>query len=476
MRLIRLCLGVLLVALLAPAVRADRPPNFVIIFCDDMGYADPACFGNKDVPTPHIDRIAKEGIQFTDFYVGQPICSASRAALMTGCYPNRVGILGALGPMAKIGISDREVIIPQVLKKQGYATAIIGKWHLGREPDFLPTHHGFDEYFGIPYSHDMGHRPNNKNPELPLMEGDKVIEEKPDISQLTTRYTERAVDYIGRNKDHPFFLYLAHNLPHVPLGVSDKFKGKSKRGLYGDVTMEIDWSVGQVLDAIKANRLDDHTLVMFASDNGPWLVYGDHAGRADPLREGKMTTFDGGCRTPCAMRWPGVIRPGQVSHEIVRSMDVLPTFAKLAGTAAPTDRIIDGNDISPLLKGETTKSPDDAYFYYWGKDLQAVRHGKWKLHVAHDYIHPDPVGSGGKPGKTVKLKIPESLFDMETDPSEQHDLAAAHPEIVKELSTLLEQCRQDMGDGNRKGKNVREPGRVDRAQADGQVDWSNGFD
>jgi arylsulfatase A-like enzyme len=449
----------------APLARAaDRPPNFVIIFCDDMGYADPACFGNKDVPTPNIDRLGAEGIRFTDFYVSQATCTASRAALLTGCYSNRVSMFGALSPLAKTGINDHEILLPQVLKKRGYATGMIGKWHLGWQPVFLPTRHGFDEYFGIPYSHDMTPKPSRPNyPPLPLMEGEKVIETNPDASQLTTRYTERAVDYIGRNKDRPFFLYLAHNLPHVPLGVSDKFKGKSKRGLYGDVTMEIDWSVGQVLDALKANGLDDNTLVMFASDNGPWLLYGDHAGRAEPLREGKATMFDGGCRTPCLMRYPGVIKPGRVSHEIVMAMDVLPTFAKLAGAEAPTDRKIDGLDISPLLKGETDKSPHDTFFYYWNKELQAVRHGKWKLHAPHTYVKPDPPGSGGKPGKYATLSIGESLYDLDVDVGETNDVAAQNPEVVKELRKLLDDCREDMGDSltKRVGKNVRPAGNVE---------------
>jgi arylsulfatase A-like enzyme len=465
MRVMRLCLAVVLFALVSLHARAaDRPPNFVIIFCDDMGYADPACFGNKDVPTPNIDRLGAEGIRFTDFYVSQATCTASRAALLTGCYSNRVSMFGALSPLAKTGINDHEILLPQVLKKRGYATGMIGKWHLGWQPVFLPTRHGFDEYFGIPYSHDMTPKPSRPNyPPLPLMEGEKVIETNPAASQLTTRYTERAVAYIGRNKDRPFFLYLAHNLPHVPLGVSDKFKGKSKRGLYGDVTMEIDWSVGQVLDALKANGLDDNTLVMFASDNGPWLLYGDHAGRAEPLREGKATMFDGGCRTPCLMRYPGVIKPGRVSHEIVMAMDVLPTFAKLAGAEAPTDRKIDGLDISPLLKGETDKSPHDTFFYYWNKELQAVRHGKWKLHAPHTYVKPDPPGSGGKPGKYATLSIGESLYDLDVDVGETNDVAAQNPEVVKELRKLLDDCREDMGDSltKRVGKNVRPAGNVE---------------
>lgn len=448
--------------------KADtRPPNFIIVFVDDMGWSDLHCFGAEDIQTPNLDRMASEGLRLHDFYVGQPICSASRAALMTGCYPNRVGILGALSPLAKIGISDHEMIIPQMLKQKNYATAIVGKWHLGRPTQFLPLHHGFDEYFGIPYSHDMfGGR--NGVPPIPLMEGDKIIETNPDKNQLTTRYTERAVDFIHRSKDKPFFLYLAHNLPHVPIGVSDKFRGKSHRGLYGDVIMEIDWSVGQVLGALKADGIDNNTFVMFASDNGPWLLYGNHAGRALPLREGKMTMFDGGNHTDCIMRFPGVIQPGRVSHEIFASMDVLPTIAHLAGCQLSKNKI-DGLDQTEFLKGgPDARSARDTYFCYWNQQLQGVRHGKWKLHVDHDYLHISVPGKDGKRGKEETLRIKQSLFDLETDIGEQHDVSAEHPEIVKELQALMDTCRDDLGDKltNHKGKNIREPGRVENVQLD----------
>src|SRR5262249_55387775 len=265
---------------------------FVIILADDLGYADLGCYGARGYQTPNLDRMAKEGMRFTDFYVAQGVCSASRTALLTGCYPNRVGILGALGPKATHGISSKEKTVAEALKARGYATAIYGKWHLGHHPKFLPTRHGFDDYFGLPYSNDMGPKhPTAKFPALPLIAGEKTIATNPDQTKLTTWYTERAVKFIARNKAKPFFLYVPHAMPHVPLHVSDKFKGKSKRGLYGDVIMEIDWSVGQILAALKKHGLDEKTLVIFASDNGPWLSYGDHAGSAGPLREGKMTTF-----------------------------------------------------------------------------------------------------------------------------------------------------------------------------------------
>lgn len=450
---------------ICPSLAADRPPNVVIIFVDDMGYGDLACYGAKGYSTPNLDRMAAEGMKFTDFYVGQPICSASRAALLTGCYPVRVGILGALSPESKVGISDHEILLPQLLKKRGYATALYGKWHLGDSPPFLPTRHGFDEYFGLPYSNDMLAKPQRPNyPQLPLVENEKVLQRNPDQTQLTTWYTERAIHFITAHKNGPFFLEVAHNMPHVPLHVSSKFKGKTQRGLYGDVLEEIDWSAGQILAAIKENGIEDNTLVIFTSDNGPWLVYGDHAGSAGPLREGKMTTFDGGVRECCIMRWPGKIPAGKVCHEMAWSMDILPTVAKLAGTAAPADRIIDGKDIWPLMSGQAgAATPHAAYYYYWGRELQAIRAGNWKLHIAHDYIHPDPPGHGGMPGKTVTLKIPSSLFDLNEDPGETRDVAAQNLDIVKRLESIAEQARNDLGDSRMKlaGENVRQPARLD---------------
>jgi arylsulfatase A-like enzyme len=278
-----------------PAAAADRPPNFVVVLTDDQGYGDLGCYGAKGFTTPNIDRMAAEGVRFTDFYVAQAVCSASRAALLTGCYPNRLGILGALNPTSKVGIGAGEKTIAEVLKPRGYATAVFGKWHLGHHPPHLPTRHGFDEYFGLPYSNDMwAKNPSANFPDLPLIEGDRTVATNPDQRMLTTWYTERAVQFIGANKDRPFFLYVAHNMPHVPLHVSEKFRGKSAQGLYGDVIMELDWSVGQILAALRDTGLDERTLVLFTSDNGPWLSYGNHAGSAGPLREGKGTDWEGG--------------------------------------------------------------------------------------------------------------------------------------------------------------------------------------
>jgi arylsulfatase A-like enzyme len=443
--------------------RADRPPNVVLIYTDDQGYSDVGCYGAKGFETPNLDRMAKEGVRFTDFYVAQAVCSASRTALLTGCYPNRVGILGALGPNSKIGISDQEKTIAGVLKPRGYATAIYGKWHLGHHLKFLPTRHGFDDYFGLPYSNDMWPKhPTAKFPDLPLVQREKTIEHNPDQTQLTTWYTERAVQFIEKNKDRPFFVYVAHNMPHVPLFVSDKFKGKSKQGLFGDVIMEIDWSVGEILAALKKHGLDEQTLVIFTCDNGPWLSYGNHAGSAGPLREGKGTSFDGGVRVPCLMRWPGKIPAGHVCREPAMTIDVLPTLAKLAGAELPRNKI-DGKDIGPLIAGEAgAKSPQEAYFFYWGRELQAVRSGQWKLHFAHSYrtLAGKPGGQDGKPGPYADAKIGLSLFDLESDVGETTNVANKHPQVVERLKALADKMREDLGDTATKqeGKGVRPPG------------------
>jgi len=468
--------AVLLVLCLLPlsavelAAAAERPPNIVIMFTDDQGYQDVACFGSPDIKTPNFDRMAAEGIRFTDFYAAQAVCSASRAALITGCYSNRVGILGALGPQSNHGIHDDELTIAELVKKRGYATAIYGKWHLGHHPKFLPTRHGFDDYFGLPYSNDMWPfhpTAGNRFPDLPLIEGEKIINAKvtpEDQTHLTTWYTQRAVDFIEKSKDRPFLVYVPHSMPHVPLYVSEKFRGKSKRGIYGDVIMEIDWSMGRILGTLKRLGLDDNTLVIYTADNGPWLSYGDHAGCALPLREGKGTMFDGGCREACIMRWPGKIPAGRICRQVAGTIDVLPTIAEIIDVELPGDRIIDGRSILPLMKGTPgAKSPREAQYFYWGAGLQAVRSGKWKLHFPHSYRSlADQPGTGGRPGPYVQKKIGVALFDMENDIGETTDLADKHPEVVKRLQALAEKARDDLGDSltKRRGKNVRQPGRL----------------
>ncbi|MCA1761326.1 MAG: sulfatase, partial [Bacteroidales bacterium] len=336
-----------------------------MIYIDDMGYGDIALTGAIGYTTPNIDRMAASGMFFSRYYAPQAVCSASRAGLLTGCYPNRVGFRGALDHTAKTGINAEEETIAEVLKKKGYTTAAFGKWHLGHHKQFLPTNNGFDEFFGIPYSNDMWpNHPTNKNyyPELPLFEGEEVVKTNPDQSQFTTDFTERTIQFIQKNKTKPFFVYLAHPMPHVPLFVSNKFKGKSQQGLYGDVIMEIDWSVGQIMKTLKELNLEENTLIIFTSDNGPWLNYGNHAGSSGGLREGKGTTFEGGQRVPCLMMWKGVISPGTVNNNLVAGMDILPTIASIAGAPLPPKKI-DGVNILSLLKGENVEPPRKSFYY-----------------------------------------------------------------------------------------------------------------
>jgi len=445
------------------AGEAERTPNIIVIFIDDMGYADIGPFGAEGYKTPHLDRMAQEGRTFTDFYVTQAVCSASRAGLLTGCYNNRVGILGALGPNSKIGISDNEMILAEVCKQKNYATACYGKWHLGHHKKFLPLQHGFDDYFGLPYSNDMWpYHPNVANlpmekrlkrwPHLPLIDKNEIVNPKvtsKDQELLTTQYTERAVAFIEKNKEKPFFLYVPHSMVHVPLHVSDKFKGKSGVGLFGDVMMEVDWSVGQILGAVRKNGLEKDTIVIFTADNGPWLSYGDHAGSAKPLREGKGTMFDGGCRESCIMWGPGRIPAGTTCREPAMTIDILPTVAKLISAKLP-DHKIDGLDIWPLMSGQPeAKSPHEALFFYYGRDLQAVRYGKWKLHFPHGYrtLKGRKGGTGGKPVKYSQARIDLSLFDLEKDIGETTDVKDKHPEVVAKIKALADVMRKDLGDG-----------------------------
>ena len=436
-----------------------RRPNFVVILTDDQGYADLGCYGAPLLDTPNLDRMAAEGVRFTDFYAAAPNCSPSRAALLTGCYPTRVGLPKVLGPGSEIGISSEEVTLAELLKGQGYATACYGKWHLGDRPEFLPLRHGFDDYFGLPYSNDMWPRhPTNKSfPDLPLIDGEHAVETNPDQTQLTRRYTERAVAFVTENKDRPFFLYVPHTMPHVPLHASGKFLGKSRQGLYGDVIMEIDWSMGQILAALRRLGIDEDTFVVFSSDNGPWLSYGDHAGSAKPLREGKHTTFDGGQRVPCVMRWPGRIPAGATCHEPAAMFDLLPTFAKLAGTRPPVDRVIDGKDIWPLIACQPgAASPHEAFFFACDGELQAVRAGTWKLHLAHKYQALAEAGTGGTPGRYVTKSIGPALFDLRQDVAEEADVAAAHPDVVERLTRMATEFENDIK------AHGRPPGRVEK--------------
>jgi arylsulfatase A len=462
--------------------KASRPPNIVIIFIDDMGYADIGPFGATAYKTPHLDQMAKEGRIFTDFHSATAVCSASRAALMTGCYPERVSILGALNHNAKTGISDKEMTLAQLCKTRDYATAIYGKWHLGHHKQFLPLQHGFDEYFGLPYSNDMSPLQaemvaglsflqklnKRKAPPLPLFEGNEIIDpavSPAKLAQLTTLYTEHAVSFIDRNKDKPFFLYVPHTMVHVPLAVSEKFKDKSGAGLFGDVVMEIDWSVGQILDAIKRNGLDDNTFVMFTSDNGPWLCYGNHAGSAGPLREGKGTMWEGGYREPCVMRWPGHIPADTKCDELASTIDIFPTVAKLIGAKVSTDRKIDGTDIWPLISGAPgATSPHDALYCFYDRQLRAVRDPQFKLVFPHQYRSLDgkPAGRDGVPASYKQLKTKQALYDLKKDVGETTDVSADHPDVVARLEHAGEEARAALGDEltGRKGSEVRPPGRL----------------
>lgn len=434
----------------------DRAPNFVIIFCDDLGYGDLSTFGNPTILTPNLDRMAAEGQKWTQFYVADPVCTPSRAALMTGRYPIRNGMSSAkrvvLFPDSAGGLPESEVTIAEVLKQKGYATAAVGKWHLGHLPQYLPTNQGFDSYYGIPYSNDMdyagGMEPNYRKmaddpdamPDIkyynvPLMENEKIIERPADQTTITRRYSEKAVEYIKANKDRPFFLYLAHNLPHIPLFTSKDFKGTSKRGLYGDVLQEIDHGVGQILETIRELDLEENTIVVFSSDNGPWLSFRTHGGSAGPLRAGKGTTFEGGQRVPTIFWGPETVKPGIVT-EMGSTLDLIQTFAALSGTKAPTDRKMDGYDLSPVLKG-IGKSPRNEFYYWTRAKLHAVRSGPWKLHV----LQREPVNYG----RMVEMEHPE-LYQVEADISEAYDRSAEEPEIMEKLMQMLKAHEADTED------------------------------
>jgi arylsulfatase A-like enzyme len=456
----------------------SKLPNVVLIFIDDMGYGDVGCFGATQYNTPNIDRLASNGMRFTNFYVAQAVSSASRAGLLTGCYSNRVGISGALMPYDSIGINADEQLIPELLSTRGYRNAIVGKWHLGHLFQFLPLQNGFDEYFGLPYSNDMwpvdyDGKPATKDkaawtlryPPLPLIKGNEKIKEintLDDQAQLTTMYTEYAVDFINRNKNNPFFLYLAHSMVHVPLAVSDKFKGKSKQGLFGDVVMEVDWSVGEVMKALKDNGLTENTLVIFTSDNGPWLNFGNHAGSAGGLREGKGCSWEGGQRVPCIMSWPAKIPAGTICNNIASTIDILPTLCSISGSSLPTKKI-DGVNILSLMEGDFDSNPRDVFYYYYRRNsLENVRKGQWKLVLPHTYRSYEGKlpGNDGWPGEYSSGKAGYALYDMRRDPGERYDVKELYPAVVDDLKKLADVMRQDLGDENYNmpGVNTRKPG------------------
>ncbi len=450
-------LSLFLTILLSLSGFAAPAPNVILIFCDDLGYADTGPFQEGIRYTPHLDRMAAQGRKFSRFYVSSAVCSASRAALMTGCFHSRVGIHGALGPAATQGLEPGETTIADLLRTGGYATAIYGKWHLGRPVPFLPLQQGFDDYFGIPYSGDMWPRhPEtlSKFPPLPLIQGNEILRTLDDQTSLTTEITEHAVSFIERNKERPFFLYVPHPQPHVPLHVSDRHRGKSGAGLYGDVIMELDWSVGRIMDALSRNGLDERTLVIFTSDNGPWLSYGDHAGSAGPLREGKGTSWDGGVRVPCLMRWVGVIPPGTSCSAPLSTVDLLPTFAAMAGRALPATKI-DGVNILPNMKGDAPPPHQAIPIYYAANELQAIISPRWKLILPHTWrtMGKAPRATGGIPGKyRMEQTTAAELYDLEAEPGELTNLASAHPEEVQRLTALAATWRTELGDNLTKTK------------------------
>lgn len=424
-------------------------PNIILINCDDLGYGDLACYGSTVNSTPTLDYMAENGVKFTDFYMASPVCSPSRGAMLTGCYPKRIGFSNfdghwVLFPGQPLGLNPEEKTIASVLKEQDYSTMLIGKWHCGDQPEFLPTKHGFDHYYGLPYSNDMGRQAGaDPFPPLPLIKDDEVIQEQPDQTSLTERYVEQGVRFIRENKNKPFFLYFAHMYVHLPIYAPDRFLKESRNGTYGAAVACIDWVASVLLDELRRNGIEENTLVIFTSDNGS---RGDHGGCNKPLRGKKGTTWEGGQRVPCIMYWKGKIKGGRVCSEIATSMDFLPTFAKLSGGSIPSDRIIDGMDISSLMFEDGQETPHEAFYYYIRDNLEAVRVGEWKLHMHKGRVH-------------VK-----ELYNLKNDISESENLYDAHPEIVSQLMKYIDKCREDMGDGvtGIPGRNNRPAGKVDK--------------
>ena len=434
------------------AVEAEAKPNFIVVFCDDLGYADIGPFGSKKNKTPHLDRMAREGMRLTDFYSTCPVCTPSRASLMTGCYPRRVNMhvdeknLCVLFPAARKGLNPSEETVAEVLKKQGYATMCIGKWHLGDHPDFMPTSQGFDHYYGIPYSNDM----NRKTVPLPLVRDLTAIEDSVQRdTTITARYTEEAVKFIKSNRKRPFFLYLPHTAVHLPLVPGERFKGTSKDGPYGDWVQEIDWSMGKLFDALKESGVDENTLVLFTSDNGSAR---EKQGSNLPLRGRKGRTDEGGMRVPCVVRWPGKIPAGSSSDALTSTLDLLPTLAHLSG-GATGDHVIDGKNIWPILSGQSKADPREAFFYYQMDQLQAVRSGDWKLFV--------PLKSKKRNWGKPEGEQPLKLFNLAKDIHEDHNVASQNPDVVQKLLAHAEAARADLGDVDREGKGQRKAGWVD---------------
>ncbi|MDA0347516.1 MAG: sulfatase [Verrucomicrobia bacterium] len=480
--IVRSQLGLLLVSVFLNTgtimVNGEGLPNIILIFVDDMGYADIGPFGARDYPTPNLDKLAQTGRCFSDFHVSAPVCSASRAALLTGVLNTRLGITGAYSPKAEVGLNPNEMTIAELVKQKGYATAAFGKWHLGHNPKFLPTNQGFDEYEGIPYSNDMwpqhpryAHLPPN-DPErfkvykpLPFVKDEEVINpdlQPADQALLTRRATESALSFINRNHKQPFFLYMPYSMVHVPIFASDRFLGKSGAGLFGDVVMELDWSIGEIINALENHNIRNNTLVIFTTDNGPWLSYGDHAGSAGIYRGQKHTSFDGGTRVPTIMNWPGKIPANTHCDLLASTIDIFPTIAKLIAGKLPAHKI-DGLDIRGLMfEQSNNKSPHNFFPQYGRGELQAVRSEHWKLVFPHlsSSLNGRPGGKGGFPVDYENFITELALYDLDNDPGETTDVKDQHPEIFKQLSAAADKYRDDLGDKLTKttGKNLRQPG------------------
>lgn len=451
------------------AMAADYT-NIILVNLDDVGYGDFSCNGASGYLTPNIDRLAAQGMRFTHFLAVQPVSGASRAGLLTGCYSNRIGFSGAPGPDSKYGIHAEEMTMGELLKQKGYSTAIFGKWHLGCQHQFLPLQNGFDEYYGLPYSNDMWpYHPQQGEvfnfPDLPTYEDNEIIGYNLDQSRLTTDYTMRSVNFIKKNKDKPFFLYLAHNMPHVPLAVSDKFKGKSEQGLFGDVMMEIDWSIGEIWETVQKLGLEENTLIVITSDNGPWINYGNHAGSAAGLREAKGTTFEGGNRVPCIMYWKGHIQAGTICNRLASNIDLFPTFAEITDAPLP-ERKIDGVSLLPLIEGVEGANPRESFVYYYNRnDLEAVTDGEFKLVFPHKHVTYEAYapGNDGMPGKVVTAEVRASeLYDLRRDAGERYNVLHQYPERAAKLMRIADKMRQELGDDltRVKGTENREPGFV----------------
>jgi len=448
MRYALIFLVLLLATETARSQKSDKRPNIIVILADDMGYGDLGCYGHPTISTPELDKMATEGMRLTQCYAGAAVCTPSRAALLTGRFPVRTGVYGkgdVFRQNSATGLPHKEITIAEMLKEKGYATAIIGKWHLGSVKEYLPVRQGFDYWFGTPYSNDMGRvfttridpdqpfpaGPRAGAPELPLFRNEEIIEYEPDQRYLTKRYTEEVIKFIRDHKNQPFFTYYASNFPHTPLYASPDFEGKSKRGIYGDVVSELDWSVGQIIQELKNLGIEDNTLVIFTSDNGPWLTQKDHGGSAGLLFEGKNSTYEGGMRVPGIAWWPGRIKANVTSTALFSALDIFPTIARITGSKIPGNLELDGMDQSELLLGTRTSIRTEI-FYYINETLQAVRQGRWKAHfVTHASYSPEP---------PRVLDIP-LLYDIEADPGEKYDLARHKPEIVKALTELYNRVK-----------------------------------